>query len=232
MLQTNDNHVTAIASTDQPKANTPGAAHRPRAGEAFARVLATDPVVKAALDRARERLRKFGKVVAVLGPELMRGSENQARSVVAETRDALRAPNRELESRGFQPPESFEDWEHLARIVGVPFETVRAGDFTLDEVFKQALAHSDRQRIADSWRSMHAPYNAVVDPIVHRSADPLVSLDELAQMFPAMSKEAIRKRLERLRKEDPESFEEVSNPARGRPRYLYKLSKARARLIG
>ncbi|MFO0828094.1 MAG: hypothetical protein U0572_08080 [Phycisphaerales bacterium] len=66
----------------------------------------------------------------------------------AETmQEALRASGEELAAAGFEPPQSIEDWEHLARIVEMPFETIRTGNFTYADVYAVAMAWVDRQKM-------------------------------------------------------------------------------------
>jgi len=60
---------------------------------------------------------------------------------------ALQVTDRELEASGFTSPSTLEDWEHLAHLAEMPFETIRSGDFTLADVRAVALAWADRQRM-------------------------------------------------------------------------------------
>jgi hypothetical protein len=123
-----------------------------KAGEAFRRMMETDPETRAGWERARERLQAFAKAMQ----EAMDSPEYKAAQVAERQRwqelaDAIRAniqwAGDELAARHFSRPESIEDWEHLARIVEIPAETIRTGNLTPREIFACALAWADRQTI-------------------------------------------------------------------------------------
>jgi len=71
--------------------------------------------------------------------------------------DALAEANKEtdaaLASRHFEMPQSLEDWDHLARIVEIPTETIEAGKLTAREIHACALAWADRQKIRAQLRA-------------------------------------------------------------------------------
>jgi hypothetical protein len=129
------------------------ASSRPiKAGEAFRRVMETDPETRAGWERARARLQTFAKAMqeAMDSPEYKAAqeAERQRWQELAETIQAnLKWAGGELAARHFAPPESIEDWEHLARIVEIPAETIRTGNLTPREIFACALAWTDRQKI-------------------------------------------------------------------------------------
>lgn len=117
------------------------------AGAAFARMLENDPAGRAALERVQKRLRLFGQGLSAT-PSICEGVEELA---VVELgialREALRIADCDLSEAGFEAPRTIEDLEHLARIVGLPFDTIRSGDFTAYDVYVMARAWIDRQRI-------------------------------------------------------------------------------------
>ena len=123
-----------------------------RAGAVLLRAPENDPDTKAAMQRVRHRLQVFGTVMQ----ELMNSPEYQAaqqaeRQRWQELADAIQqtlaATGDELKSRHFDQPATIADWEHLARIVEIPTETIRSGDLTAREIFACALAWADRQTI-------------------------------------------------------------------------------------
>lgn len=123
-----------------------------KAGEAFLETIQNDPAARTALSRAQERLRAFAAAMKTpeFGREQERARQEQQRAL-AELAEAIRETARltggELAARGFSLPEALEDWEHLARIVEMPFETIQSGNFTARDVYVMALAWVDRQKI-------------------------------------------------------------------------------------
>lgn len=84
--------------------------------------------------------------------ELERGrrEEQDALERLAEQiRQTIRALGDELTARGFKTPRTLEEWEHLARIVEMPFETIRSGGYTFRDVYVMALAWIDRQQLRE-----------------------------------------------------------------------------------
>lgn len=119
---------------------------RSQAGAAFARALESNAEGRASWERAAERLRIVAKAIASLGPgECL--SEEERQALTEAIRDALRATDRELEAAGFEAPRTLEEWEHLAHVAEMPFDTIRSGEFTLADVRTVALAWADRQRM-------------------------------------------------------------------------------------
>ena len=121
-----------------------------KAGEALMRVMENDPDAKAALQRARDRLRAFATAMqeAMASPEYRAAQEAERQrwqGLADAIREAVQAAGDELESRHFVRPETIEDWEHLARIVEIPAETIKTGSLTAREIFACALAWADRQ---------------------------------------------------------------------------------------
>jgi len=130
--------------------NSPAA--RLGAGAAFMRAVENDPEAQAALKRAQARLRAFAE--ALKDPEIQRELERsrreqeQAFQALADAiRESVRAAQQDFGDLGFMPPKTLEDWEHLARVVEMPFETIQAGNFTARDVYVMALAWMDRQRL-------------------------------------------------------------------------------------
>lgn len=130
------------AGTDSPRG----------AGAAFMRAVENDPEAQAALKRAQARLRASAE--ALKAPEIQRELERsrreqeQAFQALADAiRESVRAAQQDLGDLGFMPPKTLEDWEHLARMVEMPFETIQAGNFTAHDVYVMALAWMDRQRM-------------------------------------------------------------------------------------
>lgn len=99
----------------------------------------------AAWERAARMLHLFTQSVSRLGGG--HGSEESRLELTEAVRDALRVTDRELEATGFEAPRTLEEWEHLAHIAEMPFDTIRSGDFTLADVRTVALAWADRQRM-------------------------------------------------------------------------------------
>jgi hypothetical protein len=125
---------------------------RPRAGAAFMAAMRKDTKAQAALARAQSRLRAFAE--AMKDPEFQRErararqEQDDAFMALAEAiREAVLASGDRLAAEGFTPPETIEAWEHLARIVEMPFTTIQSGNFTARDVYVMALAWLDRQKL-------------------------------------------------------------------------------------
>ncbi len=119
---------------------------QPQAGSAFDRTLETDTKARASWQRAANKLQIFANALASLGPgEGL--SEEERQALTGAIRDALRATDRELEAAGFEAPRTLEEWEHLAHIAEMPFDTIRSGNFALADVRTVALAWADRERM-------------------------------------------------------------------------------------
>ena len=125
---------------------------RVKAGDAFLRATENDPDAKAALHRTRARMQAFAEAMqeAMDSPDY-RAAQEVERQQWQELADAILAAVKtagdELELRHFARPETIEDWEHLARIVEIPAETIKTGNLTAREIFACALAWVDRQKI-------------------------------------------------------------------------------------
>jgi hypothetical protein len=125
------------------------------AGVAFMRAVENDPDAQAALKRAQARLRAFAE--ALKDPEVQRELERSRReqeqafqALTDAMRESARAAQQDLGDLGDMgsgPPKTLEDWEYLARVVEMPFETIQAGNFTAHDVYLMALAWEDRQRM-------------------------------------------------------------------------------------
>lgn len=134
------------ASTNANRASGP--VKRSRAGAAFMRALERDPAAQAALRRVQRQLRAIAEAFRSLESERSKRERQAAVERLAEeVRQALRDAGDELTARGLPTPKTLEEWEHLARVIEMPFDTVRAGDYTLRDVFVMALAWLDRQKI-------------------------------------------------------------------------------------
>ncbi|MBX3356339.1 MAG: hypothetical protein KF724_11655 [Phycisphaeraceae bacterium] len=121
--------------------------HRSSAGAAFARALETDPATRAAWERASARLRVVAEIWARIRTASADEREHAAREFAEAMQEALRTSGDDLGAAGFEPPRSIEEWEHLARIVEMPFKTIRAGNFTYADVHAVAMAWIDRQKM-------------------------------------------------------------------------------------
>ncbi len=144
----------AMPNTGEKEQDAPGLAlgGSSQAGKAFLATIQNDPAARAALARAQGRLRAFA--AAMKTPEFQRERERarqeqqRAFTELADAiREALRAAGDELAARCFTPPETLEDWEHLGRMVEMPFETIQSGNFTARDVYVMALAWVDRQKM-------------------------------------------------------------------------------------
>ncbi len=163
------------------------AERRLSAGAALSEVLATDPAARAAWERTRNRLRLLGQVLSVTVTEFAEERNRATRECFDAAQEALSLTDPELEAAGFELPKTIDDWEHLARIVEMPFEIVRSGDFTLVETRAVALAWADRQRLraklaggaAVSAAPGRGPHGAATDT---EAAPPALTLNEIAVM--------------------------------------------------
>lgn len=122
-------------------------APRVSAGEAFRRVLERDPATRRAWEHASARLRAFGEAWEKVRAESPEERLRLAHEFADAIQEALRASGAKLTAAGFEPPQTIEDWEHLARIVEMPFETIRTGNFTYADVYAVAMAWIDRQKM-------------------------------------------------------------------------------------
>jgi hypothetical protein len=118
-----------------------------KAGAAFARVMAQDPATRAAWERTSARLRVVGEIWARIRAASTEERRRAAREFAEAIQEALRTSGDDLAAAGFEPPQTIEDWEHLARIVEMPFKTIRSGNFTYADVYAVAMAWVDRQRV-------------------------------------------------------------------------------------
>lgn len=116
------------------------------------RLAQRDPATREVLRRLQVAMRAVAKVFqsAEFIEELKRSKKQQEQALeglAEQIREALRATGDELAARGLTAPKTLEDWEHLARVIEMPFETIRSGDYTLRDVYVMALAWLDRQAI-------------------------------------------------------------------------------------
>lgn len=118
-----------------------------RGGAAFARALQGDPATRAAWERTSARLRIVGEIWGRIRAASAEERRRAAREFAEAIQEALRASGDDLAAAGFEPPQTVEDWEHLARIVEMPFETIRSGNFTYADVYAVAMAWVDRQKM-------------------------------------------------------------------------------------
>ena len=123
----------------------------PQAGKAFDKAMKNDPETRAAWKRARTRLRAVA--------ELMKSDDGQRaeserriawEEAMEAIRQGLRHAGKELEACHFMLPKTIEEWEHLALIAEIPFETVQSGNLKAREIYACALAWADRQKIKAS----------------------------------------------------------------------------------
>lgn len=137
---------------DDPSKGEPS--RRIRAGEAFMRMAERDPSAREALRRYQEHVRAAATYFQ--SAEFRRDLERDRREhqeaiekLAEQIRQSIRATGDELTARGFKAPQTLEEWEHLARIVEMPFETIRSGDYTFSDVYVMALAWIDRQKLRE-----------------------------------------------------------------------------------
>lgn len=78
-----------------------------------------------------------------------RGQWEAIEKLADRVRQTIRAMGDELSARGIKAPQTLEEWEHLARIVEMPFETIRSGNYTFSDVYTMALAWIDRQQLKE-----------------------------------------------------------------------------------
>ena len=123
------------------------------AGRAFAAMIERDPKTREAWERARAQLSLLAKLLPMVNDPVERARKRTFRALTKAMVEAKRAADRELEALGFAPPRTIEEWEHLAYLVEIPFETVRSGNLTLAEVHAVALAWAERQRLKAMLRS-------------------------------------------------------------------------------
>lgn len=131
------------------KSDTP---HGIKAGAAFKAMMESDPATKTAWERTRAKLQAFGKAMqeAMNAPEYRAAQEAERRKwqdLADAIRERLNAAGDSLAAQHLPRPESIEDWEHLARIVEIPLETIQSGKLTAREIHACALAWADRQKI-------------------------------------------------------------------------------------
>ena len=123
----------------------------PQAGKAFLKALENDPKARASWERARARLQIVANAVK-LGKRQRSESERRRawKEAAKAIQEALRDTGKELEARHFTLPKTIEEWEHLALIAEIPFETVQSGNLKAREIYACALAWADRQKIKAS----------------------------------------------------------------------------------
>jgi hypothetical protein len=112
----------------------------------------SDPAAREALRQFQVAMRAAAKVFqsAEFIEELKQSKRRQEQALeglAEQIRAALLAAGDELTARGLAAPKTLEDWEHLARVIEMPFETIRSDDYTLRDVYVMALAWLDRQAI-------------------------------------------------------------------------------------
>jgi len=121
---------------------------RPRAGEAFAAAMKSDPNAQATWERMQAVLRGFVDGLRAARSDLADDEyRDSCRNFAKAIGEALRLSGDELAANGFAMPQTLEDWEHLARIVEIPIETIQSGKLTAREIHACALAWADRVRM-------------------------------------------------------------------------------------
>lgn len=147
---------------------------RHTAGQAFASVMKSDPRTKAGWERARAMLQAFQSLLR--SPEYRKARESEQRELrdlaaafEAEIRGAASAIQSGLQADHFRPPETIEHWEHLARIIEIPPDSI--GQLTAAGIFELATAWADRQRIrAKLVKEVESPVTATPTMIPHADA--------------------------------------------------------------
>lgn len=139
---------------------------RSGAGAAFEQSIDVDPVAREAWERASSHLQTFARILGSVCQELEDDRDQAIRELTDAVREALQVTDRELEASGFEAPCTLEDWEHLAHIAEMPFDTIRSGHFTLADVRTVALAWADRQRM----KAKLAAEAGAAAPLGHKDA--------------------------------------------------------------
>ena len=123
-----------------------------RAGEAFLQAHGNARGAQEACMHISERLHAFAQAMRAVmkTPEYRKANRAEQRQwqelydILVEARKETDAA---LASRHFEIPQFLDDWDHLARIVEIPTETIEAGKLTAREIHACALAWADRQKI-------------------------------------------------------------------------------------
>lgn len=120
------------------------------------RMAERDPATREALRRFQAGMRAAAAYFQSeeFRQELGRDRRSQQEAIeklADQIRQTMRATGDELAARGLKAPETLEDWEHLARIVEMPFETIRSGNYTFSDVYTMALAWIDRQHLKERF---------------------------------------------------------------------------------
>lgn len=149
-------------------------AERVSAGEAFKRELEANPDARAGWERARLRLKIFGELISEAEKSIREDREAALQELGNAIRDAMQQTGRELEAAGFEPPRTIEEWQHLAHLVEMPFETIRKGTFTAADVYAVAMAWVDRQKLkaklqADAMGSAPIAAGMPIDEVIRRA---------------------------------------------------------------
>ena len=151
LTKQHSDHLTWPRHTMVPVSDTPSQPETPKdsgAGQAFAERLRNDPEARSAWLRVALQLRMFGDASdEPFTPELKAELQRCRREFASEFAKAVEAEMAKLSAVGFQPPQTIEDWEHLARIVELPYETIQSGNYTAADVHALALAWVERERL-------------------------------------------------------------------------------------
>jgi hypothetical protein len=120
------------------------------AGQAFQERVDNDPEMRAAWERIQTRMQAFvNAMIEGINSSGYREAVEAQRRVIQEGIEAiqagLEAARDTLETRHLGRPKGLQEWMHLARVVEMPEERLRAKDYTLREVYEYALAWADRQ---------------------------------------------------------------------------------------
>jgi len=105
-----------------------------------------DPDWKAIFRKISPRRRaELKKALAAAEPKFIK--------MIEDAREGMRTDAELLASNGLPTPRmpaddpELEDWQHLALIVGLPYEGLQRGDLTPRKIVEHALAWADRQTI-------------------------------------------------------------------------------------
>lgn len=122
---------------------------QPRAGQAFLReVQESAPEDRRQVLRPLQELYWFSRAIQVVGKDVDLSTLRSP--MIEELRPDVDLScsaggdevSKRLSAAGFTPPQTFEDWLHLARVVELDPDPL-----TLREIYQQALAWSDREKI-------------------------------------------------------------------------------------
>ncbi len=199
---------------------------RPRAGEAFLELCPDHPLVKVSQNPA---FRRYVEAVAKAGQEILSKGKKEADAewqvIAAEFKAEGEQFEREWEEAFGEPyPQTVQDYERWAARVGMPAAWIMGGRWTYGDLLPIIEGHLLKRRDAA----------AVAQPIAKQEEIPPAILpvaDDMAWWSPrdladkhSLPREALRKRLQRWRRNHADGWMEVSRSERKAhdPKFLYQ----------